>query len=90
MTNEIALLCVIILLVPGSQLLNHARYYLFVFSWREWGGGGGGGGGASERKLLFSLVLESNLGNTITDKRLGTVVQFQSFLTCVKLTFARD
>ena len=68
MTNEIALLCVIILLVPGSQLLNHARYYLLSFFFR----------GASGRKLLFSLVLESNLGNTITDKRLGTVVQFQS------------
>ena len=88
MTNEIALLCVIILLVPGSQLLNHARYYLLSFFFVE--GVGEGGGGASGRKLLFSLVLESNLGNTITDKRLGTVVQFQSFLTYAKLTFARD
>ena len=43
------------------------------------GGGGGGGGGGEEVEALFSLVLESNLETTIMDRKLGSVVQFQSF-----------
>ena len=44
MINETALLGFIILLVPGSQLLNRARCYLLSFFLFSWGRGGGGGG----------------------------------------------
>ena len=83
MINETALLGFIILLVPGSQLLNRARCYLLSFFLFSWGRGG-------EAQALFSPVLEPNLETTIMDKRLGSVVQFQSFLTFAKLTFAHD
>ena len=85
MINETALLGFIILLVPRSQLLNRARCYLLSFFLFSWGRGGGG-----EAQALFSPVLEPNLETTIMDKRLSSVVQFQSFLTFAKLTFAHD
>ena len=72
------------LLVPGPQLLNRARCYLLSFFLVSWGGGG------KDAQALFSPVLEPNLETTIMDKRLGSVVQFQSFLTFAKLTFAHD
>lgn len=72
MINEIALLGFIPLLVPGPQLLNHARCYLLSFFLFSWEGGG-------EAQALFSPVLEPNLQTTIMDKRHGSVVQFKSF-----------
>ena len=82
MINETALLGFVILLVPGSQLLNRARCYLLCFFFFR--------GRGKRHKLLFAPVLESNLETTVMYKRLISIVQFQSFLTCAKLTFARD